>query len=57
METSGPRDEYTKIVTTRMECADDKVIHIRKFSEPTKEVKKIYDSLKYKYKAYGQKKL
>ncbi len=46
-----------KIVTTRMECADDKVIHIRKFSEPTKEVKKIYDSLKYKYKAYGQKKV
>jgi hypothetical protein len=46
-----------KIVTTRMECAEDKVIHIRKFSEPTKEVKKIYDSLKYKYKAYGQKKV
>ncbi|MBK9151031.1 MAG: IS1634 family transposase [Saprospiraceae bacterium] len=46
-----------KIVTTRLECAEDKVIHIRKFSVPTKEVKNIYESLKFKTKAFNQKKV
>jgi len=46
-----------KIVTTKLDTADDRIIHIRKFSEPNNEVSKIYTILGYKQKAFGQRKV
>jgi hypothetical protein len=45
-----------KAVSTRMEGPDNKIIIIRKCTEPTKEVQSIYDSLGIQYKPFKQKK-
>jgi len=45
-----------KCVTTSMVNINQQTISIRKCTEPTKEVKQIYDILKYKYVPFTQKK-
>lgn len=46
-----------KIVTTRLECADEKIVFIRKVSEPTPEVVALYKKMNYKKKAFTQRKV
>ena len=45
-----------KCVTTSVENIHRQTISIRQCTEPTKEVKVIYDMLKYKYKPFSRKK-
>ena len=45
-----------KCVTTSMENNNQKTISIRQCTEPTNDVKEIYDKLKYKYKPFSRKK-
>lgn len=45
-----------KCVTTSVENISQQKISIRQCTEPTKEVKEIYDRLKYKYKPFARKK-
>ena len=45
-----------KCVTTSVENIKDQTISIRQCTEPTKEVRKIYDLLKYKYVPFTRKK-
>jgi hypothetical protein len=45
-----------KLVTTRMEGPNGKIIQIRKCSEPTNQVTQIYKALNYKSKPFKQKK-
>lgn len=45
-----------KCVTTSMENINQQTISIRKCTEPTKEVKQIYDTLKFKYVPFARKK-
>jgi len=45
-----------KCVTTTVENINQQTISIRQCTEPTKEVKEIYDKLKYKYQPFVQKK-
>lgn len=45
-----------KVVTTLAQNINDEVILIRRCSEPTQSVKKLYDALKYKYAPFVKKK-
>ncbi|HUX56474.1 MAG TPA: hypothetical protein VMV77_05840, partial [Bacteroidales bacterium] len=45
-----------KCVTTSLVNIKNETISIRQCTEPTKEVKKIYDLLKYKYAPFVRKK-
>lgn len=45
-----------KIVTTRLESINKKIIYIRKFSLPNQDVQQIYNLLNYKSKAFNQRK-
>jgi hypothetical protein len=59
--TSGWREivrimNTQKLVTSRMEGPEGKIIQIRKCSEPTKQVSNIYKALNYKIKPFKQKK-
>jgi hypothetical protein len=45
-----------KCVTTSVENINQQTISIRQCTEPTKEVKEIYDKLKYNYKPFSRKK-
>jgi len=45
-----------KCVTTSVENINQQTISIRQCTEPTAEVKEIYDKLKYKYKPFNRKK-
>jgi len=45
-----------KYVTTSIENISQQTIPIRQCTEPTKEVKEIYDKLKYKYQPFARKK-
>lgn len=45
-----------KCVTTSVENINQQIISIRQCTEPTKDVKEIYDKLKYKYQPFTRKK-
>jgi hypothetical protein len=45
-----------KAVTTLAQNIHDEVIVIRRCSEPNRQVRKIYDALKYKYAPFKKKK-
>lgn len=45
-----------KAVSTLAQNTEDKVIIIRRCSEPNHKVRQIYDALKYKYAPYIRKK-
>jgi transposase len=45
-----------KCVTTSVENINQQIISIRQCTEPTENVKEIYDKLKYKYKPFTRKK-
>jgi hypothetical protein len=45
-----------KAVTTLAQNIEDKVIAIRRCSEPNQNVRKIYDALKFKYAPFIRKK-
>ena len=45
-----------KCVTTKMKNIENNMISICQCTEPTKEVKQIYDHLKFKYVPYHRKK-
>jgi predicted Rossmann-fold nucleotide-binding protein len=45
-----------KIVTTCVENDKNQMIRIRKCSEPTEKIKRIYDALEYKYAPFVRKK-